>query len=81
MYAGNVNSNNTVRASGSLTVNDYLKLINLLGTSSSIQTNVYSAGDVNMDGTMRASGSLLVNDYLKIINAIGNSSAIITQPF
>jgi hypothetical protein len=81
LYAGNVNGNNTVRSSGSLTVNDYLKLINLLGTSSSIQSNVYSAGDVNMDGTVRASGSLNVNDYLKIINVLGNSSAIITQPF
>lgn len=81
MYGGNVNSNNSVRASGSLTVNDYLRLINLLGTSSSILTNVYSTADVNLDGTARASGSLTVNDYLKIINAIGNSAAIITQPF
>ena len=78
---GNVNGNNTIRASGSLTVNDYLKLINLLGTASSIQTGVYKAGDVNLDGTMRASGSLTVNDYLKIINAIGNAAGIITQPF
>ena len=81
MYSGNVNSNNTVRASGSLSVNDYLKLINLLGNSANIQSNVYSFGDVNLDGTARASGSLSVNDYLKIINAIGNSAAIITQPF
>ncbi len=81
LYAGNVNGNNTVRASGSLSVNDYLKLINLLGTSSSILSNVYSAGDVNLDGTARASGSLSVNDYLKIINAIGNSAAIVVQPF
>lgn len=81
LYMGNVNGNNTIRASGSLTVNDYLKLINLLGNASSIQTGVYKAGDVNMDGTMRASGSLTVNDYLKIINAIGNAAAIITQPF
>ena len=81
MYAGNVNSNNTVRASGPLSINDYLKLINLLGNSAAIQTNIYSTGDVNLDGSMRASGPLSVNDYLKIINAIGNSSAIITQPF
>jgi Hydrazine synthase alpha subunit middle domain len=81
LYAGNVNGNNTVRASGSLSVNDYLKLINLLGTSSNILSNVYAAGDVNLDGTARASGSLSVNDYLKIINAIGNAAAIITQPF
>ncbi|MBL7813632.1 MAG: hypothetical protein JNL70_01415 [Saprospiraceae bacterium] len=81
MYGGNVNSNNTVRASGPSSINDYLRLINLLGTSSNIQSNVYSVGDVNMDGTMRASGPSSINDYLKIINAIGSSAAIITQPF
>lgn len=81
MYGGNVNSNNTVRASGPSAINDYLRLINLLGVSSAIQSNVYSTGDVNMDGTMRASGPSAINDYLRIINAIGSSAAIITQPF
>jgi hypothetical protein len=81
LYAGNVNGNNSVRASGSLSVNDYLRLVNVLGSPSAIQTGVYSVGDVNLDGTARASGSLSVNDYLKIINAIGSAAAIVVQPF
>ena len=81
MYGGNVNGDNTVRASGPLSINDYLKLINQLGNSSSILSNSYTVSDVNLDGTIRASGPLSINDYLKIINAIGSSAVIVTQPF
>ena len=81
LYGGNVNGDNTVRASGPLSINDYLKLINQLGNSASILSNSYTVSDVNLDGTIRASGPLSINDYLKIINAIGSSAVIVTQPF
>ena len=80
MYAGNVNSDKTIRTSGPASINDYLKLISLLGNASTILTNVYTAADINMDGNARASGPATINDYLKLISVLGGLS-IITQPF
>ena len=41
MYGGNVNGDNTVRASGPLSINDYLKIINAIGSSAVIVTQPF----------------------------------------
>jgi Hydrazine synthase alpha subunit middle domain len=80
LYAGNINGDKSIRTSGPANVNDYLKLISLIGNTSIILTNVYNAADVNMDGIARASGPATINDYLKLINVLSGLS-LITQPF
>ncbi len=89
LWGGNANSNISVRASGSGTINDYLYLINttLGGNAALIINNVYSGADMNMDRIVRASGSgstpapYGINDYLYLVNIIlgGNAALIITQ--
>lgn len=83
MWAGNANSNTSVRASGALSTNDYLYLVNILlgGNVATVATPVYSNGDLNLDGTLRASGSLTNNDYLILVNTLlgGNVANIYTE--
>lgn len=87
LWAGNANSNTTVRTSGSLGINDYLNLINtqlggsagtVLGTAAA---PVYNNADLNLDGVVRASGGLAINDYLVLVNTVlgGIAGAIYTQ--
>lgn len=78
MWGGDANGNGVARKTGSSTVNDYLFLINYLG-SNSILAGVYRREDFNMDGTVRKTGSSTVNDYLRLIALLGVNS-IVTQP-
>jgi hypothetical protein len=83
MWGGNANGNNSSRATGGSTLNDYLFLINtaLGGNIAVIVPNVYNTADMNMDGTIRASGGQAINDYLFLINLVlgGNIAVILTQ--
>jgi hypothetical protein len=83
MWGGNANSNTSTRASGALSTNDYLYLVNILlgGNTATILSNTYSSGDLNLDGAVRASGALTTNDYLILVNIIlgGNTANIYTE--
>lgn len=83
MWGGNANSNISTRASGALSTNDYLYLVNILlgGNTATILSNIYSSGDLNLDGAVRASGALTNNDYLILVNTIlgGNTANIFTE--
>jgi hypothetical protein len=83
MWGGNANSNISTRASGALSTNDYLYLVNILlgGNTATILSNAYSSGDLNLDGAVRASGALTTNDYLILVNIIlgGNTANIYTE--
>jgi hypothetical protein len=85
LWAGNANSNTTVRASGNTTaLNDFLYLINtvLAGNNGVIASNVYNSADMNMDGQVRASGvNGTLNDFLFLVNTVlnGNSATIYTE--
>ena len=83
MWGGNANSNSTVRASGTLALNDYLFLITttLGGNVTLIINNVYNNADMNIDGTVRASGIPAQNDYLFLITTVlaGDGTKIIAQ--
>ena len=83
MWGGNANSNSTVRASGTLAINDYLFLITttLGGNVATILSNIYHSADMNMDGAVRASGTLAINDYLYLITTVlaGDGTKIISQ--
>jgi hypothetical protein len=82
MWGGNANSNTSTRASGALSTNDYLYLVNiLLGGNTATILNTYSPGDLNLDGQVRASGALTTNDYLILVNIIlgGNTANIYTE--
>jgi hypothetical protein len=83
LWAGNANSNTTVRASGPASLNDYTYLVNvvLLGNTATILNNVYNSADMNMDGAVRASGPASLNDYTFLVNVIllGNTATIFTQ--
>lgn len=79
LWGGNTSVNNTVRATGPPTINDYSVILNTLGTPTTILTNVYSNADVNMDGTLRATGPPTINDYSKLLNILGAPTTIITE--
>ena len=82
MWAGNANDDLAVKMSG-LTVanNDYLKLLNTLGSSTAIISSVYSKQDLNMDGKVNMAGLTPANnDYLKLLNSLGSNTKTVTQP-
>ena len=83
MHSGNANVNNTVRVTGPAAINDYTRIINILGGNYiNVISNIYSVGDINMDGTVRVTGPAAINDNSKIINSLGgNYINIITQGF
>jgi hypothetical protein len=61
--------------------NDYLRLLNTLGSSTVSLPNVYSKQDLNMDGTVRMTGlNASNNDYLRLLNTLGSSVLSISQP-
>jgi hypothetical protein len=82
LFAGNANDDLTVKMTG-LTANnnDYLKLLNTLGSSTVSLPNVYSKQDLNMDGTVKMTGLTATNnDYLRLLNTIGSSILSLSQP-
>ena len=83
MWGGNGNSNTSVRASGALSINDYLFLLTttLGGNVTTIISNVYNNADTNLDGNVRASGAPSLNDYLSLITTVlgGDVTKIINQ--
>lgn len=82
MWGGNANNDNTVKMTGlAASNNDYLQLLNTLGSSTNSIPNTYSKQDLNMDGTVKMTGlSAANNDYLKLINILGASINTISQP-
>jgi hypothetical protein len=82
LWAGNTNDDLSVKMTG-LTANnnDYLKLINVLGSSTASQTGVYSKQDLNLDGSVKMTGLTATNnDYLRLLSALGASTTSVTQP-
>jgi hypothetical protein len=81
-WAGNTNDDLVVKMTGiSVNNNDYLRLLNTLGSSTAVQTNVYSKQDLNLDGSVKMTGiSINNNDYLRLLNALGSSITTVTQP-
>ena len=82
MWAGNVNDDITVRMTGiNGNSNDYLRLLNTLGSSISTLPSVYNKADLNLDGTVRMTGiNAASNDYLRLLNTLGTSTSVVTQP-
>jgi hypothetical protein len=81
-FAGSANDDLVVKMTG-LTANnnDYLKLVNTLGSSTATLPNVYSKQDLNMDGTVKMTGlNASNNDYLRLLNTLGSSVISISQP-
>jgi hypothetical protein len=83
LWGGNTNGDKSVKMTGfSPANNDYLKLLNTLGSSTAIQSAVYSNQDLNMDGTVKMTGfSPANNDYLKLLNILGAATNSILQPY
>ncbi|MBK9335831.1 MAG: hypothetical protein IPM98_04320 [Lewinellaceae bacterium] len=79
LWGGNTSVNNTVRATGPPTINDYSVILNTLGYPTNILPNVYSNSDVNMDGTVRVTGPPTINDYSKLLSILGTPTNIITE--
>jgi len=82
MWAGNANDDIVVKMTGlTASNNDYLKLVNTLGSSTNTIPNTYSQQDLNHDGTVKMTGlSASNNDYLKLLNTLGSSISVISQP-
>nr|MBP9097828.1 hypothetical protein [Ferruginibacter sp.] len=82
MWGGNANNDNIVKMTGlGAGNNDYLQLLNTLGSSTNSIPNTYSKQDLNMDGTVKMTGlGASNNDYLKLINILGSSISTISQP-
>ncbi len=82
LYSSNANDDAIVKMTGlNFNSNDYLKLINVLGSSINQLPNVYSKQDLNMDRTVKMTGlNASNNDYLKLINTLGSSINTLTQP-
>lgn len=82
LWGGNANDDAQVKMTGfAANNNDYLKLLNTLGSSINSLSNVYSKQDLNMDGRVNMTGfSATNNDYLKLLNILGSSINSITQP-
>ncbi len=81
MHGGNVNLDASVRASGPLAINDYLKLLNLLGSSVITIPNTYNVADINLNGSVKVTGPLSQNDYLSLLSFLGSSVIIFNQSF
>lgn len=79
LWGGNTGVNNTVRATGPPTINDYTVILSTLTFPTNIIPNIYSNADVNMDGTVRATGPPTINDYSKLLNILGTPTTIITE--
>jgi hypothetical protein len=79
LWGGNTSVNNTVRATGPPTINDYTVILSTLTFPTNIIPNIYSNADVNMDGTIRATGPPTINDYSKLLNILGTPTTIITE--
>ncbi len=82
LWSGNSNDDLSVKMTGlNATSNDYLKLLNTLGSSTTTLSNVYSKQDLNMDGSVKMTGlNSTSNDYLKLLNTLGSSTTTLTQP-
>jgi hypothetical protein len=82
MWAGNVNDDITVRMTGiNGNSNDYLRLLNTLGSSITTLPSVYNKADLNLDGTVRMTGiNAASNDYLRLLNTLGTSTSVVAQP-
>lgn len=79
LWGGNTSVNNTTRATGPASINDYTVILNTLGFPSNVLLNVYSNSDVNMDGVVRVTGPASINDYSKLLNILGTPTNIITE--
>lgn len=81
LWGGNANDDGVVKMTGlSAANNDYLKLLNTLGSSVNTIPNTYSKQDLNMDGTVKMTGlSASNNDYLKLLNILSSSINQIIQ--
>ena len=82
LWSGNSNDDVQIRISGiDPTNSDYLRLLNVLGSNTTVQMNVYSKQDLNLDGSVRISGISPVNsDYLRLLNTLGSNTTIVRQP-
>jgi hypothetical protein len=82
LFSGNANDDLVVKMTGlNATSNDYLKLLNTLGSSTSSLPNIYSKQDLNMDGTVKMTGlNAGTNDYLRLLNTLGSSTLSVSQP-
>jgi PKD repeat protein len=83
LWAGNANGDTYVKMTGPfVTNNDYLRLLNVLGASTNILSNVYSQQDLNMDGYVKMTGPFVTNnDYLRLLNVLGASTNSILQAY
>ena len=82
MWAGNVNDDIQVRMTGiNANSNDYVRLLNTVGSSINQIPNTYNKADLNLDGTVRMTGlNAGNNDYIRLLNTVGTSTTTITQP-
>jgi hypothetical protein len=82
LWAGNANNDGFVKMTGLTPANnDYLKLLNTLGSNIATQTAVYSNQDLNLDGNVKMTGLTPANnDYLRLLNTLGSSISSLTQP-
>jgi parallel beta-helix repeat protein len=83
LWAGNANGDNSVKMTGAFpSSNDYLKLLNTLGSSTVVLSNIYSQQDLNMDGSVKMTGAFPnTNDYLRLLNVLGSSTNTIQQGY
>jgi len=82
MWGANANDDITVKMTGfTATTNDYLRLLNILGSNTASQIGVYAKEDLNMDGTIKMTGfTAATNDYLRLLNVLGSNTASLSQP-
>lgn len=78
LWGGNVNSDGSVRRTGSASTNDVSLFLSYMGSNTSLPT-VYRREDINMNGTVQRVGSASANDVSRILSFLGSNS-IITQP-
>lgn len=82
MWGGNANDDIKTTMLGAFpTVNDYTKLLNVLGSSINTINGTYSKQDLNLDGKVTMLGAFpSVNDYSRLLNVLGSSINTVTQP-
>ncbi len=82
MWGGNANDDIKTTMLGAFTsVNDYSKLLNVLGSSINTINGTYSKQDLNLDGKVTMLGAFAsVNDYSRLLNVLGSSIITVTQP-